>query len=170
MRTFLLVLLLLLAPASWAQDAETDTGLEGTTPPTADDETLTEPSAEPAVTPATETVSEAMLTSFVTSLLAIQPLLEEASTALLATESDAERQEIEQRFEDQAIAIIDTNQLSVADYRRLITLANSDESFTQRVAAEIDRLQALASPAPEASTDAAPDNAPAAETTELETP
>ncbi len=168
MRTFLL--LLLLAPASWAQAPSPETGLEGTTPLTTDDATLTPPSEPDLTNPAVATpepVSEAMLSSFVKSLLEIQPLLEEASTALLATESETERQEIEQSFEDQAIAIIDTNAISVADYRRLITLANSDETFTQRVAAEIDRLQALASPAPEASVDAA---TPSASPTAAPTP
>ncbi len=88
-----------------------------------------------------DTVDAEQLDRLVRSLLAIQPLLEEANGQMLAAEGEEEQWEIEQAFIENASTIVEAQGLTVEQYRQLMALANNDPAFRDRVARKLDEME-----------------------------
>jgi hypothetical protein len=133
-----------------AQEEEQPTLEEPTTETTASPPPLASPPPaqapappQPAQPPSlqSEDVTDEQVDQLVAALLAIEPLVKQASTDLNQAETDQQRLQIEQQFERQATGIVEDNGLTVDQYRQLVNLANSEPAFGQRVAAALEELQ-----------------------------
>ncbi len=106
------------------------------TPPNARPAT---PLAIPTLTP--DQVSDEQVDQLVAALVKIEPLLRQASEDLRNAPNESAQAAIEQEFEAEATTIVTENGLTVDQYRQLITLANSNPNFGQRVYQELQQLQ-----------------------------
>ena len=88
-----------------------------------------------------DAVGGEQVSQLVRSLLAIQPLLEEANDRMLAAEGEEEQWEIEQAFIQDASTIVEAQGLTVEQYRQLMALANNDPAFRDRVARKLDEME-----------------------------
>ena len=89
-----------------------------------------------------EQVAPQQVESMVRSLMGIQPLLEAASRELQVARSEVEEQAIEREFVKTASEIVEQEGLTVSLYSQLMTLANHDPEFRDRIAYQLDLLNA----------------------------
>lgn len=80
------------------------------------------------------TIPSEKLNQFVQSCLQVVALIERREGELQATETETESARIQQDIEAEAVAIIEKNGLTRQEYLQLLSLANVDPEFGERVA------------------------------------
>lgn len=80
------------------------------------------------------TISSEKLNQFVQACLQVVALIDRREGELQAAETDSESTRIQQEIEGEAIAIIEKNGLTRQEYLQLLSLANVDLEFGERVA------------------------------------
>jgi len=80
------------------------------------------------------TIPSEKLNQFVQACLQVVALIERREGELQAAETDSESARIQQDIEGEAIAIIEKNGLTRQEYLQLLSLANVDSEFGERVA------------------------------------
>ncbi|MBD3882369.1 DUF4168 domain-containing protein [Phormidium tenue FACHB-886] len=97
------------------------------------------PEAEPTVSVGlnTDAISPEKINQFVHSYLQVTTLLEQREGELQAAETDSDSQRIQQDIEAQAIALIETSGLTLQEYLQLLSLANLDPEFSDRIALQL---------------------------------
>ncbi|MBW4444234.1 MAG: DUF4168 domain-containing protein [Plectolyngbya sp. WJT66-NPBG17] len=80
------------------------------------------------------TIPSEKLNQFVQSCLQVVALIERREGELQAAETDSESARIQQDIEAEAIAMIEKNGLTRQEYLQLLSLANVDPEFGERVA------------------------------------
>ncbi|MGG6268688.1 DUF4168 domain-containing protein [Leptolyngbya sp. AN03gr2] len=80
------------------------------------------------------TIPSEKLNQFVQACLQVVALIERREGELQAAETDSESARIQQDIEGEAIAIIEKNGLTRQEYLQLLSLANVDPEFGERVA------------------------------------
>ena len=96
----------------------------------------TEPTiaSPPSSTIDANTIPSEKLNQFVQSCSQVVVLIERREGELQAAETDSESARIQQDIEAEAIAIIEKNGLTRQEYLQLLSLANVDPEFGERVA------------------------------------
>ncbi|HTL89193.1 MAG TPA: DUF4168 domain-containing protein [Leptolyngbya sp.] len=84
--------------------------------------------------PDANTIPSEKLNQFVQSCLQVVALIERRESELQAAETDSESARIQQDIEAEAIATIEKNGLTRQEYLQLLSLANVDLEFGERVA------------------------------------
>ncbi|MCU0549812.1 MAG: DUF4168 domain-containing protein [Leptolyngbya sp. Prado105] len=101
-------------------------------------ETLPEISivSEPATSPGidADTIPSEKLNQFVQACLQVVAMIERREGELQAAETDSESLRIQQDIEGEAIALIEKTGLTRQEYLQLLSLANVDPDFGERVA------------------------------------
>lgn len=127
------------------------------------------PSPTPQLT--ADQVTDEQVEQLVLALSEIEPLLRKASAELQANQDAAKRQQIEQQFESQATQVVESTGLTVEQYIQLVTLAQRDQEFGQRVNQQLEQLQEESeSPQSEAVESASPEEEVPTEPSEAEDP
>lgn len=81
-----------------------------------------------------DTIPSEKLNQFVQACLQVVALIERREGELQAAETDSESVRIQQDIEAEAIAIIERSGLTRQEYLQLLSLANVDSDFGERVA------------------------------------
>ncbi|GAP97199.1 DUF4168 domain-containing protein [Leptolyngbya sp. NIES-2104] len=97
---------------------------------------LAEPVSDPPISSNLDvnTIPSEKLNQFVQACLQVVALIERREGELQAAETDSESARIQQDIEADAIAIIEKNGLTRQEYLQLLSLANVDPEFGERVA------------------------------------
>lgn len=103
-----------------------------TTQPETELSIMAEPAASSGIS--ADTISSEKLNQFVQACLQVVALIERREGELQAAETDSESVRIQQDIEGEAIAIIEKNGLTRQEYLQLLSLANVDTDFGERVA------------------------------------
>lgn len=82
---------------------------------------------------ASETVSR-----FVNAYLEVVKLIESREASLQSAETDTESRQMQQEIQAEAVALIQSHDLTLQAYWELLGLANSDPEFRERVLAQIE--------------------------------
>jgi Domain of unknown function (DUF4168) len=100
------------------------------------EENATIPAAEvaPKAGPDANTISSEKLNQFVHACLQVVALIERREGELQAAETESESLRIQRDIEADAIAIIEKDGLTRQEYLQLLSLANVDPEFGERVA------------------------------------
>lgn len=103
---------------------------------------MTERSIEPLTSANIDanTIPSEKLNQFVQSCLQVVALIERRESELQAAETDSESARIQQDIEAEAIAIIEKNGLTRQEYLQLLSLANVDPEFGERVATLLQEM------------------------------
>ncbi|QQE66443.1 hypothetical protein GFS31_31410 [Leptolyngbya sp. BL0902] len=80
-----------------------------------------------------ETVSR-----FVNAYLEVVKLIESREASLQSAETDTESRQMQQEIQAEAVALIQSHDLTLQAYWELLGLANSDPEFRERVLAQIE--------------------------------
>ncbi|PPT06104.1 hypothetical protein CKA32_002471 [Geitlerinema sp. FC II] len=89
------------------------------------------------------TISSEKVSQFATAYLQILDLLDRRGNELQEAETTSELQRIERELEAEIIEVIDEVGLTPPEYLQLLTLANTDSDFGERV---VTQLQEIATP------------------------
>lgn len=81
-----------------------------------------------------DTIPSEKLNQFVQACLQVVALIERREGELQSAETDSESVRIQQDIEAEAIAIIEENGLTRQEYLQLLSLANVDPDFGERIA------------------------------------
>lgn len=103
-----------------------------TTPPETERSIVSESTASSGIS--ADTIPSEKLNQFVQACLQVVALIERREGELQAAETDSESVRIQQDIEGEAIAIIEKNGLTRQEYLQLLSLANVDPDFGERVA------------------------------------
>lgn len=122
----LLIGLMGMASPSWAVGEASPATVEAT--PSAPTKTQPDASAVPS-----ETVSR-----FVSAYLEVVKLIEAREQSLQSAETDTESRQMQQEIQAEAVALIQSHDLTLQAYWELLGLANSDPEFRERVLAQIE--------------------------------
>lgn len=97
---------------------------------------LAQPVSDPPISSNLDvnTIPSEKLNQFVQACLQVVALIERREGELQAAETDSESARIQQDIEGEAIAIIEKNGLTRQEYLQLLSLANVDPEFGERVA------------------------------------
>jgi hypothetical protein len=93
---------------------------------------VSEPTTSPGID--ADTIPSEKLNQFVQACLQVVALIERREGELQAAETDSESLRIQQDIEAEAIAIIEKAGLTRQEYLQLLSLANVDPEFGERVA------------------------------------
>ncbi|NJR38808.1 MAG: DUF4168 domain-containing protein [Leptolyngbyaceae cyanobacterium CSU_1_4] len=119
------LLLLGFSPAGWADSAE---------PPAA----LIEPSAPSGVN--ANAISSEKISQFVQAYLQVVTLIDQREGELQGAETESDSLRIKQEIEAGAMRLIETEGLTFQEYLQLLTLANVDPEFSDRIVAQLQTL------------------------------
>ncbi|MGC9504471.1 DUF4168 domain-containing protein [Baaleninema sp.] len=90
------------------------------------------------------TISSEKVSQFATAYLNILDLLDRRGNELQEAETTAELQQVERELEAEIIEFIDDAGLTPPEYLQLLTLANSDSDFSERVVAQLQEIASQA--------------------------
>jgi Domain of unknown function (DUF4168) len=85
----------------------------------------------------TDAISPEKINQFIHAYLQVTNLIEQREGELQAAETDSESQRIQQDIEAQAIALIESESLTLQEYLQLLGLANLDPEFGDRIALQL---------------------------------
>jgi hypothetical protein len=103
------------------------------------------PPIESAPTPRTgldaNAISSEKLSQFVQAYLQVVGLIEQREVEFQSAETESESLRIQQDIEKEAIALIETTGLTLQEYLQLLSLANIDPEFSERVIAQLQEAE-----------------------------
>ena len=85
----------------------------------------------------TDAISPEKINQFIHAYLQVTNLIEQREGELQAAETDSESERIQQDIEAQAIALIESESLTLQEYLQLLGLANLDPEFSDRIALQL---------------------------------
>lgn len=122
----IMLLTWVMQPIAWAEAAAPSKSAE---PPTE------QPSIDRL--PSTENISSEKLSQFVRAYLQVVKLIDQREGELQGAETKSESLQIQQEVEAEALSLIEATGLTLQEYLQLLSLANLDPEFGDRVAAQL---------------------------------
>jgi hypothetical protein len=124
-----LVLVLLIAflginPPGWAEEAETNAPIEQPAPSGV----------------SANAISAEKISQFVQAYLQVVALIDQREGELQGAETESDSLRIKQEIETSAISLIETAGLTFQEYLQLLTLANVDPEFSDRIVAQLQTM------------------------------
>ena len=122
----IMLLIWVIQPTTWAEAAS----------PSKPAEFFTE---QPAIDrlPSTENISSEKLNQFVQAYLRVVKLIDQREGDLQGAETNTESLRIQQEVEAEALSLIEASGLTLQEYLQLLSLANLDPEFGDRVVAQL---------------------------------
>jgi hypothetical protein len=118
-------LFLWLSPVGWADSTE---------PPAA----IIEQSAPSGVN--ANAISSEKISQFVQAYLQVVALIDRREDELQGAETESDSLRIKQEIETEAMSLIETEGLTFQEYLQLLTLANVDPEFSDRIVAQLQTM------------------------------
>lgn len=128
LKTLVLVLLIALlgiSAPSWAEEAETSAPIEQPAPSGV----------------SANAISSEKISQFVQAYLQVVALIDQREGELQGAETESESLRIKQEIETNAISLIETAGLTFQEYLQLLTLANVDPEFSDRIVAQLQTME-----------------------------
>jgi hypothetical protein len=122
----IMLLTWIMQPIAWAEAAAPSKPAE---PPTE------QPSIDRL--PSTENISSEKLSQFVRAYLQVVKLIDQREGELQGAETKSESLQIQQEVEAEALSLIEATGLTLQEYLQLLSLANLDPEFGDRVAVQL---------------------------------
>lgn len=101
-------------------------------------EAAAETSSAPNNSANASTVPSETVSRFVTAYLGVVKLIESREQSLQGAETETESRQMQQEVQAEAVALIQSHDLTLQAYWELLGLANSDPEFRERVLAQIE--------------------------------
>jgi Domain of unknown function (DUF4168) len=136
-----LVTLVLIVALSWWSigvpgAAEAIAATQATAAPVESIESSQTPAIE-SIGISSDTISSEKVSQFVDAYLQVLALIGQREADLQAAQTVTESQRLEQDIEAEAVRIIETTGLTQSEYLQLLTLANIDPDFGERIATQL---------------------------------
>jgi hypothetical protein len=136
----LLALVLIVTLSWWCIGGLGSTGAialaEATAAPVESIESSQTPAIE-SIGISSDTISSEKVSQFVEAYLQVLALIGQREADLQAAQTATESQRLEQDIEAEAVRIIETTGLTQSEYLQLLTLANIDPDFGERIATQL---------------------------------
>lgn len=122
----MLLLIWMIQPIAWAEATALNKSAEFPTEQPSIDRLLS-----------TENISSEKLNQFVQAYLQVVKLIDQREGDLQGAETNPESLRIQQEVEAEALSLIEASGLTLQEYLQLLSLANIDPDFGDRVAAQL---------------------------------
>lgn len=99
------------------------------------------PEVEVPATVDSSAISSEKVSQFATAYLGIIQLIDRRSDELQSAETTDEYQQVERELEAEAVELINDTGLTPQEYLQLLTLADTDADFGERIATQLQEMQ-----------------------------